>query len=257
LRSRILRSPDHLEKELPIHSQENYNTPSMRGQKLSTLNVGNILLILGLGILGGSFWLPYATAARVHRIEERASRFAAKILGETVEKTALSWQDAKEQQKFIAKINKVLGLRGDASSIYLKSHPVPGKLQGKAWWLESKHYLYMLTSTPIAYLEPEDKVIERPGPQDPPGKTEAPLTPSSDPEPSRTEVYAWPKTAVSGPTTVFFYCPTGGGAFHRNLAERYLGSSSHPRPGDGFFHHAAPYGKVYYGFDDQRWHSVK
>lgn len=229
----------------------------MRGQKLSTLNVGNILLILGLGILGGSFWLPYATASRVHRIEERASKFAATMLSATGKKTPQAWQDAKEQQKFVAKINKVLGLKGSASSIYLKALPVPDNMQGKAWWLESKHYLYMLTSTPIAYLDREDKVIERPGPQDPPDKTEAPVTPSADTEPARTEVYAWPKSSVNGPATVFFYCSSSGGAFHRNLAKRYLGRSSHPKPGDGFFHHKAPRDRVYYGFDDQRWHSHK
>lgn len=234
----------------------------MRGQKLSTLNVGNLLLILGLGALGASFWLPYGTAERVHRIEKRASRFAAKMLEVIATRPEISWQDASAEQTFAATINEWLNLKDPSSSIYLKSRQTPARLRGTAWWLEGKHYLYMVTTTPVAYLGLDDQDIERPGPKDkppsgdqPPGKD--PLTaqkkPATETRPRPIEVYAWPKDSVQGAMSVFFYGTTTTGAFQRNLSKRYMGASAFPKAGDAFPHHQSANARIYYGYDDERW----
>lgn len=237
----------------------------MRGQKLSTLNVGNLLVILGLGALAASFWLPYGTADRVHRIETRASVFAAKMFEVISARQEAPWQDTAAAQAFAAEVNEQLDLKDPTGSLYLESRLAPDRLRGTAWWLEGKHYLYMVTSTPGGHLELDDQEIDRPGAKDkPPGADHPPARDLSTTQKQATpktrsraiEVYAWPKDEVKGATTVFYYRTSSGGAFQRNLSKRYLGPAAFPEPGDGYPHHPTTDANIYYGYDDERWQFI-
>lgn len=241
----------------------------MGRQKLKTPNLGNLLVILGIGTLVVGFWMPYGTAERVHRIESRAEKFAGCILEVVGERTELPWQDVLAEASFVEKVNEALGLTDPAGSIFLESHKVPDQLKGAAWWLEGKHYFYMITATPLLYLDREDQQIDRPGPKDKkpaadnqPGKDEpapAAVPPARRPgtaAPRPIEVYAWPKDSPHGAESVFFFCSTTGGAFHRNLSKRYSGTAASPKAGDGFFHHATSDPDIYYGWDDARWQRI-
>ena len=69
----------------------------MNRQKLSKLNLGNLLVVVGLGCLGFGFWLPYATADRVFRIESRASQVAECLSDLVCQDETIDWSFFRRQ----------------------------------------------------------------------------------------------------------------------------------------------------------------
>ncbi len=227
-----------------------YNTARMRRLKFSTLNVGNLLVAAGLGTLAMGFWLPYATAERMHRIEKRAEHSTLQILTCVAALEQLSWPDQAARASLLQAVNDGLGHTDPSSSIFLRERPIPADYPGPSWWIEDKHYLYLVTETPAACREAPETRIDGPGyDKDKVRRPDAAAVEQS------LEIYGWPKTSFHGARTVYFSCTTADPAFHRNLAQRYIGVDSPPKPGDAVLHHGQPSIKapVYYGFNDERW----
>lgn len=217
----------------------------MRRQKLSTLNVGNLLVVLGVGWLGFGFWLPYATADRVFRIESRAADVAAKLCTAAADRERLDWSNEAHRDDLLADVNAARGLDDPTSSLFLRAATAPKHLRRHCFCFQGKHYYYMVTHPPRRFLE-SNKKIESPRkdklpPEEPPPPIDLPV-----------EVYAWPRKLEGGGRTVFFFPSDASAAFTRNLENRDVGMRRAPHPGDGRVAVELPHGD-YRGQDDQRW----
>ena len=231
---------------------------------LSKVNVGNLLVLLGMGWLGFSFWLPYATADRVFRIENRTSRIAMQFTKAAAKMAEIDWKDEGVRDQILASVNKASGHTNPDSSLYLHAATPPSPLRGLCFLFEDKHYIYLLTNTPKKILGIDAK-IDKPGDGEPgkeppvvPPPTVTPLVSSPVPLPEDTkfpfETYAWPKELQAGARTVFFFPSDGRPAFTRNLTDRYVGMDRTPRPGDGRMDiESEKHENDYRGHDDERW----
>lgn len=227
-----------------VHKALKYNTLGMQRKKLSTLNAGNILVLIGLGGLGFGVWLPYATADRVYRIEGRVSLYVGEFVGALQQRESFDWSDEEARDEFLGEVNEASGLQDPESSLHLRISPIPPHLS-QCFVFSSKHYLFLVANTPQKLLG-QEKTIERPGSppvlvQDPEVSTNAPF-----------EVYAWPKDLEQDGRTVFFAATDALPAFNRNLDGIYFGFDRTPTPG------AARVDKqdvenAYHGIDRQRW----
>ncbi len=133
---------------------------------LSKVNVGNLLVLLGVGWLGFSFWLPYATADRVFRIEDRTSEIAIQFTKAAVKMAEIDWKNEDVRDQILASVNKASGHTNPDSSLYLHAATPPPPLRGLCFLFEGKHYIYLLTNTPEKILGINAK-IDKPGDEEP------------------------------------------------------------------------------------------
>ena len=220
----------------------------MKHQKRSKLNLGNLLVVVGLGWLAFGFWLPYATADRVFRIESRASQVAERFSELVCRDETIDWSDLSLRDSLLQTVNKISGHPDPASSLHLQVTDVPARFRDKVFLYQGKHYYYMLTNTPHSLLDREQP-IKRPQDTTPRQRV---VKPQEDRTPF--EVYAWPRKGDVSCRTVFYFASDAKPAFHRNLDWRYLGSKSMPHPGDGHLD-VMPEVKQndYRGEDGERW----
>ena len=227
-----------------VHKVLKYNTDRMKRKKLSTLNSGNILVLIGLGGLGFGVWLPYGTADRVYRIEKRVSLYVGEFVKALEQRESVDWSDDDARDEFLAEVNASSGLVDPESSLHLRVTPTPPHLN-QCFIFSGKHYYYLVANTPQKILG-QEKTIERPG--SPPVKVNDPSLAKSAPF----EVYAWPKDLEQDGRTVFFAATDGSPAFNRNLDGIYVGLDRTPTPGAARID-KQDYEDAYHGIDRQRW----
>lgn len=214
------------------------------------LNLGNVLVVVGVLLIGTSFWLPHATAARMSRIEQQAELYARRLCDVAEEKPGFDLQAPDAQDDILQR------LEGNR----LEPHATPARLAGKALFFKSKHYYYMLTRTPLDRNDDNSDTGPAMAPQQQPVPGSAwrwPWRFSSSSGRMPFEVYAWPATLIGPGVTVFFHPSDAPPAFCRNLDRTYHGLEKHPMPGKArkqFDGRDRPgMLKWYRGFDDARW----
>ncbi len=185
--------------------------------RLRTLNLGNTLLLLGCVVLGVTLWVPYATAARVARIERRAEAAARAVCGAATE---LAPFDLATPDLAASLLERTEGhdLEVDEEA----------SIAGQRLVFGAKHYRIALLPSPEDEAAPD--------------------------EPPAFEVYAWPRSYLDAGRSVFFFPSRGLPAFSRNLQAGYAGLDPVPAAGCGhpLDHKPAP-GQWYRGTDDERW----
>jgi len=228
------------------------------------LNLANILVLVGMGWLGFSFWLPYGTADRVFRIEKRTAKIAQRFADTVAARGKIQWKDHAIRGEILAAVNKKCGYTIPASSLYLRVATPPRHLRDHCFLFEGKHYLYLVTNTPASVIgrnktligpaeneQPKEDPMDAPPPTEFSAASRMPL-PIDDALPF--ETYAWPKSRFVGTHTVFFIPSDGAAAFTRNLNDRYVGARRVPQPGDGRFDiDTDKRENAYRGRDDERW----
>lgn len=216
---------------------------------LSTLNLGNLLVAVGVGLLAFCFWIPYGTAERVHRVETRADSVASTIL-RVAQEHEPDFTDATAGARFVAAVNRARGLDDPQSSLYVHAEAPPPGLQGQCLCFRDKHYLFLIAKTPRRYRDGA-REIASPAGKDGPGIAVPPPPPISD---APFECYAWPGSPDGIAHAVFFRASDARPAFARNLGGRYGGLDKPPRPGEGRLRDVpAGAGNGYQGYDGERW----
>jgi hypothetical protein len=213
------------------------------------LNLGNALLLVGVGVLGFSIWLPYLSAERTYRVEIRADRNCASLCQIVRSMPGLSFHDPNVQEQILTR------LQND------RLNPVepPAALAGKAFFFTSKHYVFMVTQTPPERL-PEPIELPTIVPMSPRPGSEWRWPWRFQEESTRLpfEIYAWPASLTGPARTAFFYPSDTTPKFCHNLDPTYLGFESFPQPGNARRKLDAGRGrpgvlKAYRGFDGARW----
>jgi hypothetical protein len=184
--------------------------------------------LLGVGLLAGSLWVPFLTAERTARVEQRADQIAALLLDAT--RLLPGPLDAAATEVALARFYQ-LALRDQVHLTDLEriEPPLPGTLLT----LRNKHYAFHLAESP--------------------------------PEPTATvgrgavtayEAMAWPLAAVGPGHSAFLYCDDAPAGYTRNLSAGYVGLEAR-RPQPGRSHRRTTTGlesrHFYRSFDDERW----
>lgn len=216
---------------------------------LRSVNLGNVLLLVGVGVLGFSIWLPYLSAERTYRLEDRADRYCAKLCEIVRSMPRLNFQDPELHEQILSRLQ----------SNRLTPVKPPAALAGKAFFFESKHYLFMVTHTPPERLsEPIEPRTVVPMSPCPGSEWRWPWRFERDSQPLPFEIYAWPASITSPARTAFFYPSDTTPKFCHNLDPTYLGLESFPQPGNARRKLDAGRGRTgvlraYRGFDGARW----
>jgi hypothetical protein len=182
--------------------------------------------LIGLGLLAGSIWVPFLTAQRTARVEERADQIAAHLLEAT--RPVPGRLDGVTD--FVLAQFHCLALR---DQVFVNDLEVLAPLPGTLLLLRNKHYAFHLAESP-----PEPNA-----------------TIGRDTEPAY-EVLAWPIESVGPGHSAFLYCDDAPPAFTRNLTAGYTGfGKRRPQPGRS---HRRPVSGVdteafYRSYDDERW----
>lgn len=182
---------------------------------------------IGVLMLAGSIWVPFLTAERTARVEERADSIAERLLGASNE-----WAgrlDADAIEVVLARFY-CLALRDGVflNDLEVVTPPLPGTLLT----LRNKHYAFHLAASP-----PDPTAIV-----------------GRDSEPAY-EALAWP-LGVAGPGhSAFLYCDDAPPAYTRNLSAGYVGlGSRRPQPGRSHRRTTGVATEAFYrSFDDERW----
>lgn len=192
-------------------------------------NPASWYLIVGTALLGATLWVPWFTAERTARVEQRADRIA-QLLQEAASAFAgdIGERDADPvHARFLR-----LALRDGLHVADLERIEPP--LPHTTLVLRNKHYLFYLAPSP----------------------QQADVICSKDSVPAR-EVVAWPAGAAGPGHCLFFHPDDAPRAYCRNLAKGYagLGEGGHPEPGVA---HRRPntllqVTSFYRSFDDERW----
>ena len=196
-------------------------------------NPGNLIVLLAVGALGLSFWVPYGTADRTARVEERAGEIAALLLEAASDCQPLDLGSREVYSLLQARTAKAAHSRGIPGSSFVDPELPEEELDWGSFLYRGKHYCFQVTLTPEKRLA---------------GDLVAPV-----------EVYAWPATEVGPGHTVFFFSETEYPAFSRNLSSGFAGTTNAPRPGLGLPHPDDPRDNPdwYRGTDDERWIRLK
>lgn len=200
------------------------------GGRLRGWNLGNLLVVLGLLGLGGTLWVPYASASRSSRVEARGEVLAALLLKEASAMQPLDLDDPFLQRVLLARV-----LRG-APPLELFANdlePFTAPEGDPGLWFTTKHYLFRVAATPVD--------SQRPAP--------------ADGLPPALEVLAWPREVPSPAHSAFFCTEIGDPVFTRNLQAGYHGPENCPRPGAGHRRPDPLFERqgYYRGLDDERW----
>ncbi len=213
---------------------------------LRTLNLGNILLLVGLCALAASLWLPYATASRTKRIETRALDTVVQLADLVKKEPNLNLQDQQAYSRIGQALNKALGVSDQKSSLYVHMEEPLNGLHGQSFLFKDKHFLYLVLQAPPE----EEKDEEGDEGEDNPDKSPTTVH----------ETYAWPSSRLGSSRTTFYFNTTGMAAFSRNLDGDYLGRKKRPKPGGGTANDKIQDsgGEQWYrGKDDNRWIVLK
>lgn len=188
--------------------------------------------LLGLALLGASLWVPFGTARRTARLEQRADEIAALLLAATA--TIPGPLDDADVPHVLACFF-ALALRDEVhiGDLERVDPPLPGTLLT----LQNKHYAFHLAVSPPA----------------------ANATVGRGTEPAY-EAMAWPLEAIGPGHSAFFHADDAQRAYTRNLGagnraplqglggERPTPGHSHRRPTT-----AIDTRWFYRSFDDERW----
>jgi hypothetical protein len=191
-------------------------------------NLANLLVVLGLGVLVASFFVPSWTARRVARVEDRA-RDVAQALLETARRLApMDLADPEQRQRLTESLREACRERGQPASDLPESIP-----DQAAPTFGNRHYLFRL--------------LREPAPQ--------PAPPDFDPDARRPfEVYAWPRTLAPPGRSTFFLPERGRPAYTRNMTVGYRDLDRAPNPGDGQPREATHEHQLSYrSRSDERW----
>lgn len=182
-------------------------------------NTANVLVVLGVLLLGVTFWVPYATASRVARIEGWAEGIARALLTAASDRSDLVL-DAPAAADAV---------RQSLPSNYAhRLHTMPPLSDPPGMRFRGKHYLYLVTRTPL---------------------------PSGEADPGQPlEVYAWPRSYLAAGRTTFFVPEDAPAAYSHNLAARYRDDEVVPAAGAGRPEHADDdLTSPWRGRDGERW----
>lgn len=160
--------------------------------------------VLGFAVLVFSLWLPWLSASRTTRVENRADGLAECLL-EVASEFPMPIDEA-DKQCILARFFALAVARGLRTSRIERIEPAP---EDVLLCLENKHYTFQLSVSP-------------PDAQQQPGKGTVPAI----------EVIAWPSTAVGPGHGAFFYPENAERAYTRNLRKSYHGrGDDRPKPG--------------------------
>lgn len=185
--------------------------------------------VAGLAALGLSLWLPWMTAARTARVEQRADRIAELLLRAARDRS----EPAEEAglQFVLARFHGLAAAEGVFVSDLERVEPAP---PGTLLCLTNKHYAFQLAATPL----PPNQV---------PGRDSV----------AAVEVIAWPLTATGPGHSAYFHPEDGPRAYSRNLYASYAGlGGRRPQPGSSHRPLRRQGDELpgwYRGADDERW----
>src|SRR5436190_3151790 len=183
-----------------------HDTAAMAGWRRSRwFNPATWYTAIGIGLLAASLWMPWASALRTARIEERADQIAEALIHAT--RGAPPPDDAASLETLFARF---LAL-AESRSLFvadLERHDPP---EDALLLMTNKHYAFQLAASPPA--EPERGRI---------GRDTVPAL----------EVVAWPLSRVGAAHCAFFHPGNAPRAYSRNLAAGYAGTGNRrPAPG--------------------------
>lgn len=184
--------------------------------------------IVGVIMLGVSIWVPFLTAERTARVEQRAEQIAARLI-EAVQSLPYGLDDTALEVA-LARFYALAARDG----VFINDLEVlEPALPATLLTLQNKHYAFHLAISP-----PDPAAIV-----------------GSDAQPDY-EVVAWPLSSV-GPGHCVFFCPDNAArAYTRNLSAGYAGLGAH-RPSPGRCHRRPAQGlqsmTSYRAIDDERW----
>lgn len=184
--------------------------------------------LLGLVLLGASIWVPFLTAERTARVEQRADRIAGLLLEAVLPMPAPAV--AGDLEHVLARFHR-LAARDHVHVNDLERIEPP--LADTLLTLRNKHYAFHLAVSP-----PEPNATVGPGT-----------------EPAY-EAMAWPLDAVGPGHSAFLHCDDAPRAYTRNLGAGYFGlGSDRPRPGLSHRRPSSALDALHYyrSFDDERW----
>lgn len=182
---------------------------------------------IGVLLLAGSIWVPFLTAERTARVEQRADAIASRLLAAS--RVVVGPLDGPAVEIVLARFHG-LALRDGIHTNDLEriDPPLPDTLLT----LRNKHYAFHLAVSP-----PDPTAIV-----------------GRDTEPAY-EVLAWPMDVVGPGHSAFLHCDDAPPAFTRNLSAGYVGLGSR-RPAPGRSHRrpsSVEIAAFYRSYDDERW----
>lgn len=187
------------------------------------------LTVFGVALMAFSMFVPWLTATRTARIENRADETAAVLLD-----ASAGFEpplDGVDRACVLARFYRLATARGvRVKDIELLPDDRPEALLT----VRNKHYVFRLASQP-------PRPAERPTPE----------------SVAALEVFAWPLQQLGPAHAAFYYPENAARAFTRNLRSGYFGTDAkapapaagHRRPGTDRRRQA-----VYVGRDDERWY---
>jgi hypothetical protein len=196
-----------------------------------TWNLGRWLFWCGLVLLGVTFWIPFATARRTARTEERAERITELLLLTASAAQPLDFTDPFTTNVMMARLLCLCRCRGVFCDDLEAVTPPAGT--GDRFLLVNKHYVFQVARSPEPHASPVDAI-------------------------PAVEVLAWPLESA-GPGHAAFYCSElGEPAFSRNLLHGYVGldPAYMAEPGVALRRKGGEFeGRwTYRGMDDDQWH---
>ena len=199
----------------------------MHEWRRSHWNPAALYTLLGLGLLAFSVALPWLSAARTARVEQRAARLADLLADAAAEHEGAL--DATAADWIHARLLRLAAVVEAHTSDLERVEPVP---EGVVLWLRNKHYALQLAISPTA-------------PNQPRGTASRPAF----------EVLAWP-LRTTGPGHCAFFVPEDAPrAYTRNLGGNYAGfGDDRPEPGSAHRREGAPArGRGYRSQGGERW----
>jgi len=200
-------------------------------RKQRNFNLANWLVGLGCVALGVTFALPWLTAPRTARIEDRADAIALRVLLASVELNLSDLQAPGNPELLEARVAALLARDGIPFDNFVEG-PQGGVPHGDGIVYRGRHYEYLV-------LHGARTMSERRA-----GET-APV-----------EVYAYPADPLSTAQTAFFHGEIEQSAYTRNLQANYKGLTAQGRPDRGAAiprDAMSPRDWAYRGRDDERW----
>lgn len=192
-------------------------------------NPATWLTVLGSSVLAFALAVPWFSASRTTRVENRADQVASALL-DACSGFVPPLSEA-QTQCLLARFFQVAACRGVRVQEVERVLPSP---DGVLLCLTNKHYAFQVSESPI----------------------EATARASKDAVASL-EVTAWPLSRVGPGHCVFFYPQDACRTYSRNLRRGYAGLDEEDRPAPGAAHRRPGLGSVrrsdYPGNDSERW----
>lgn len=183
-------------------------------------------LLVGVALLATSIWVPFLTAERTARTEQRADQIAAALL-QAVNEQVFPLDD----ETLPIVLARCYCLAASDGQFVGDLEPIDEAPADVLLCLQNKHYLFHLAVSP-----PDQAAV--------PGRGTVPSY----------EVMAWPRERIGPAHSAFFYPDNALRAYSRNLAASHYGMRRRPAPGTN--HRRAEtllVGRSYRSADDERW----